>query len=85
MKENIYDYRFDANAVSEGLHRSAIGGRWGELGAMQLTFMQRQGLKPEHDLLDLGCGCLRGGVHFVRYLEDFEHPRNQQMLEFVPR
>ena len=27
------------------------------------------GLKPNHTLLDVGCGCLRGGVHFVRYLD----------------
>ena len=25
---------------------------------------------PHHRLLDIGCGALRGGVHFVRYLED---------------
>lgn len=24
---------------------------------------------PEHFLLDVGCGSLRGGIHFVRYLD----------------
>jgi hypothetical protein len=28
-----------------------------------------QGLQPNHKLLDLGCGCLRGGVKFINYLE----------------
>ncbi len=27
------------------------------------------GLRPEHRMLDIGCGTLRGGRHFVRYLD----------------
>jgi len=27
------------------------------------------GLRPDHYLLDIGCGCLRGGVKFVPFLE----------------
>jgi cyclopropane fatty-acyl-phospholipid synthase-like methyltransferase len=42
---------------------------WQELGALQLSFLKARGLRPEHRLLDLGCGSLRGGVHYVRYLE----------------
>lgn len=30
--------------------------------------MLSRGLKPEHKLLDISCGSLRGGVKFVRYL-----------------
>jgi hypothetical protein len=36
---------------------------------LQLDFMIREGLKPHHKLLDIGCGSLRGGVHFIRYLD----------------
>lgn len=32
--------------------------------------MVSQGLRPEHRLLDVGCGALRGGVHFISYLTD---------------
>lgn len=34
----------------------------------QLDFLIAEGLTPESTLLDLGCGCLRGGVHFIEYL-----------------
>ena len=31
--------------------------------------MVEHGLKPEHKLLDVGCGPLRGGIKFINYLE----------------
>ena len=46
-----------------------MGGRWEELGALQFQFLLERGLRPHHRLLDVGCGSLRGGVHFIRYLE----------------
>lgn len=46
-----------------------IGGMWDEIGELQLRFLVSQGLRPDHDLLDIGCGCLRGGVRFVDYLD----------------
>jgi cyclopropane fatty-acyl-phospholipid synthase-like methyltransferase len=51
-------------------HREAVGGLWEEIGELQFDFMVNQGLKPHHKLLDVGCGCLRGGVHFIRYLDE---------------
>jgi cyclopropane fatty-acyl-phospholipid synthase-like methyltransferase len=51
-------------------HRSIVGGLWDEIGELQFDFMVAQGLKPHHKLLDIGCGCLRGGVHFIRYLDE---------------
>ena len=42
---------------------------WEELGKLQFDFLKAHGLRPEHTLLDIGCGCLRGGLHFIRYLE----------------
>ena len=50
--------------------RNAVGGMWEEIGRLQLDFMIAQGLQPHHLLLDVGCGSLRAGVHFVRYLND---------------
>ena len=49
-------------------HRRYIGGKWDEIGKLQFDFMTGRGLKPEHVLLDIACGPLRGGVHFIRYL-----------------
>jgi SAM-dependent methyltransferase len=50
-------------------HRQAVGGLWEEVGKLQLEYLLAQGLRPEHFLLDVGCGALRGGIHFVRYLQ----------------
>jgi SAM-dependent methyltransferase len=55
--------------VALGEHRALIGGLWDEIGALQFELMTARGLMPRHSLLDIGCGCLRGGVHFIRYLE----------------
>jgi len=51
-------------------HREAVGGLWDEIGSLQLDFMISRGLKPEDVLMDIGCGSLRGGIHFVRYLNE---------------
>jgi SAM-dependent methyltransferase len=52
------------------IHRLMVGGRWDEIGRLQFDFMTSQGLLPSSTLLDVGCGALRGGLHFVRYLDD---------------
>lgn len=39
------------------------------MGRLQFDFMVAQGLKPPDVLLDIGCGSLRGGVHFIAYLD----------------
>jgi SAM-dependent methyltransferase len=49
-------------------HRGYVGGLWDEIGRLQFDFLLREGLRPTDVLLDVGCGALRGGVHFVRYL-----------------
>ncbi len=50
--------------------RNAVGGLWDEVGRLQLDFLVTHGLLPSHNLVDVGCGSLRGGVHFIRYLDD---------------
>ena len=35
----------------------------------QIQFLRDMGLKPEHDLFEIGCGTLRGGVPLIQYLE----------------
>jgi SAM-dependent methyltransferase len=69
MVDSGYDNpRAIAKAATEGRHRAVIGGGWDVIGALQLSFLRANGLKPEHSLLDVGCGSLRGGVHLVPYL-----------------
>jgi SAM-dependent methyltransferase len=53
-------------------HRGTVRGTtafWDELGKLQLDYLVEQGLRPEHYVLDVGCGPLRAGVHFIGYLE----------------
>jgi SAM-dependent methyltransferase len=47
---------------------SAVGGLWEEMGQLQFAFLVKHGLRPHHTMLDIGCGTLRGGRHFIRYL-----------------
>lgn len=49
--------------------RSGVGGLWDEMGRHQFDYLVAQGLQPAHRMLDVGCGSLRGGLHFVGYLE----------------
>ena len=51
-------------------HRAYVGGLWDEMGRLQFDFLARRGLRPAHYPLDVGCGSLRGGVHFIAYLEE---------------
>ena len=49
-------------------HRGYVGGMWEEIGQVQIDFMVRQGLKPDDVFLDVACGSLRAGRHFISYL-----------------
>ena len=51
-------------------HRWSIGGAWEELGKLQFDYLVERGLEPHHYMLDVGCGPLRGGIHFIRYLDE---------------
>ena len=85
MNNSIYDDRQTiANIVRQGSHREVIGGMWDEIGRLQASYLIEQGLKPHHSLLDVGCGCLRAGVHFVDYLDAdnyFGYDINSTLLE----
>ena len=51
-------------------HRRAVGADWKTVGEYQFRILRENGLRPEHRLLDIGCGSFRGGVHFVDYLDE---------------
>jgi hypothetical protein len=64
-----YDLKRSKNSVKQGGHRALVGGMWDEIGQLQFNALVNDGLVPTDKLLDFGCGCLRGGVYFVDYLE----------------
>ena len=43
--------------------------RWLALGRMQFDYLVEHGLRPEHRMLDIGCGNLRAGWRFIDYLD----------------
>jgi SAM-dependent methyltransferase len=57
---------------------------WDYLGKLQLDYLVERGLQPSHHLLDVGCGPLRAGVHFIGYLEPGHYAgvdRRPELLE----
>lgn len=66
---NVYGRELTPAEIEARAHRDLVGGMWEEIGALQLAFMQARGLAVSDRLLDMGCGALRGGIHFVRFLE----------------
>ena len=69
MDNRYEDPAFIRARLEAGEHRAVIGGRWDEIGRLQFDAAVARGLKPHHRLLDVGCGSLRGGVHFIPYLD----------------
>ncbi len=67
---NRYSRELSSDEIADGKHRFEVGGMWDEVGPLQLEFLRGQGLLPADTLVDIGCGPMRGGIHFVRYLDD---------------
>lgn len=57
------------DAIARGRHRDIIGGRWEETGVIQMEMLERLGVRPDHRLLDIGCGPLRTGCRLVPWLD----------------
>ncbi|MEZ5461071.1 cyclopropane-fatty-acyl-phospholipid synthase family protein [Dokdonella sp.] len=66
---NQYWRALEPADMDRGDHRSMVGAMWEEVGQLQFEFLRSEGLEPRHRLLDVGCGAMRGGVHFARYLD----------------
>ncbi len=49
--------------------RQSVGGLWEQMGKLQFDYLVGQGLEPQHDFLDVGCGVLRAGIPLIDYLE----------------
>lgn len=69
MINSYYDEERVRQSVDTGQHRKEVGGMWEHIGQLQYEFLVANGLKPHHRLIDVGCGSLRGGVHFAAYLD----------------
>lgn len=63
----MHDYTL--SELQNNVHRMNVGDIWDEQGDLQLNVCKKYGLTPNMKLLDFGCGCLRGGVKFVDFLD----------------
>ena len=50
-------------------HRLATGGRWTEEGAWTFDFLRHAGLRPDHYVLDMGCGSLASATRLLPYMD----------------
>lgn len=53
---------------------------WMWVGELQHTYLLRHGLRPEHRLLDIGCGNMRAGWRLMQYLD----PGNYYGVDISP-
>lgn len=71
MAKQYNELVFTEDDMKHELYKNMIGNgrQWQERGKLQFDFMVAAGLKPEHIFIDIGCGPLRAGKHFIRYLD----------------
>lgn len=68
---NYNDYNIQLNDTED--HRKCVGGKWDEIGKLQIDFLKEQGLEKNMKFLDIGCGSLRGGRHLIHYLNPYKY------------
>jgi len=67
---NLYSYpAVVSDMIDDGKHREFVGAHWEMMGYLQLGFLVAEGLRADHTILDMGCGCLRAGRRLVEYLQ----------------
>ena len=85
MMENQYiDKELAAQRLATGQHRAFVGGMWDEIGQLQFDYMISKGLASSDKFIDVGCGSLRGGLHFIRHLNPahyFGFDVNPELIE----
>lgn len=74
------DYAGKVVDAERGFHRKFVGGKWEEMGRLQLDFLVEHGLRPTTKFLDVGCGSLRAGRLLVDYLD----PGNYYGIDINP-
>lgn len=61
-----------------------LGDNDSEIGDLQFEFLKAHGLLSDDNMLDIGCGALRGGKRFMKYLNSGNYTRidiNENMIE----
>jgi SAM-dependent methyltransferase len=72
LSQSLYKLRTAFGMVRAAEKRQELVGPaylWEMKRDFQIAFLKQQGLKPNHFLLDFGCGVLRGGIPLIAYLD----------------
>jgi len=67
-------------------HRRFVGGSddfWDSISDLQFNFLLERGLKASDTVVDIGCGSLRGGIKFIRYLDAGHYLGLDKYVELV--
>ncbi|MBI4819133.1 MAG: class I SAM-dependent methyltransferase [Deltaproteobacteria bacterium] len=86
-----WDWRYDRVRLSENEieaegYKNLLGGgkeQWVRRGRFQLEFLRDRGLETSSRLLDVGCGPIRGGTHFVEFLDSGNYHGVDSNPDFV--
>lgn len=60
----------EGHEPSDVFYYRGLWGRWDPMQSWQLKMLEREGLKPQHSFLDIGCGPLRLGMKLIPFLDD---------------
>jgi SAM-dependent methyltransferase len=71
--DHVAYYRAVMRSDTRRSPEAAVGGRtrerWLALGQLQFDYLVRHGLRPQHRMLEIGCGNLRAGRLFIDHLQ----------------
>lgn len=75
MQHKLGDLKSFINSSTQsktGIRHAMVGPAdlWKMKRDFQFQFLKTMSLEPEHYLLDIGCGTLRGGIPLINYLEE---------------
>jgi hypothetical protein len=75
----------DAATIHTKGYRAFVGGPkvWETIGTLQFDFLKRRGMKPHDKMVDVACGALRGGIHYIRYLNAGNYYGIDKHIELV--
>jgi SAM-dependent methyltransferase len=69
MVNKYYTLKLTDQDIDKNIHRSLVGGLWEEIGILTLNFLRDYAeMKPDHKILDLGCGSFRCGIPIMKFL-----------------
>lgn len=84
MRRDYSAIHLDAGQIAAGEYRNYLGGKaeaWQKRGEFQLELLRFMGLDTGDRLLDVGCGPIRAGVHFIRHLDAGGYTFNPSFIE----